>query len=75
MYVKLVDPQPFGQLASAACAVALALRLRGRKDDQDWAALLDKLGRRAQMCLAGPAGRAQPGDDDDEPARTAGPTA
>jgi len=65
MHIKLIDPQPFGQLASAACAVALALRLRGRKDDQDWATLLDRLGRSAKMYLAGQ-GKTMPfsGDED-----------
>ncbi len=65
MHIKLVDPQPFGQLASAACAVALALRLRGRRDDQDWATLLDRLGRQAKMYLAGPVGRATMGNEPD----------
>ena len=47
------DTRPFGQLASAAAAVALGMKLRGRKDDQDWAALLDRLARQARMHLAG----------------------
>lgn len=53
----ITDPRPFGELASAAVAAALAMRLRGRKDDLHWAELLDKLGRRAQMYLAGQVGR------------------
>ncbi len=56
------DTRPFGQLASAALAVSLAMRLRGRKDDLEWARLLDRLGRQVQMYLAGEAGRGATSD-------------
>lgn len=50
---KRLDPAPFGELASAAIAIAFALRIRGRHDDQPAACLLDQLGSRALMRLAG----------------------
>ena len=46
------DTNPFGELASAAIAIAFALRARGRPDDQAAAHLLDQLGSRALMHLA-----------------------
>ncbi len=50
--MNIHDTRPFGQLASAAAAVALGMKLRGRKDDQDWANVLDRLARQARMHLA-----------------------
>ncbi len=47
------DQNPHGELASAAIAVAFALRVRGREDDQAAAALLARLGYRARTQLAG----------------------
>lgn len=51
--MSIHDTRPFGQLASAAAAVALGMKLRGRKDDQDWANVLDRLAQQARMHLAG----------------------
>jgi len=49
-----LDPKKlvYGELASAAIAIAFALRVRGREDDQAAAHLLDRLGARALMHLA-----------------------
>lgn len=53
--MKIVDVEhnPHGELASAAIAIAFAMRVRGRPDDQAAAQLLDRLGTRALMRLAG----------------------
>jgi hypothetical protein len=48
-----VEHNPHGELASAAIAIAFAMRVRGRPDDQTAAQLLDRLGTRALMRLAG----------------------
>ncbi len=46
-------PNPFGELASAARAVALALRMRGLASDLPMVVLLDRHAGRALMHLAG----------------------
>lgn len=53
--MKIVDVEhnPHGELASAAIAIAFAMRVRGRPDDQAAAQLLDRLGTQALMRLAG----------------------
>lgn len=52
-----VENNPHAELASAAIAIAFALRARGREDDQAAAQLLDRLGTRALMHLAGEVNR------------------
>ncbi len=57
------EHNPHGELASAAIAIAFALRARGRPDDQAAAQLLDQLGTRALMCLAGELARGVPEEE------------
>lgn len=58
-----VEHNPHGELASAAIAIAFALRVRGRPDDQAAAQLLARLGTRAVMCLAGELARDVPEEE------------